>query len=210
MKPTTLPEALFYPFHLCHEETLAKLFLRFSKVHFRDFMSLQLTSMAGMTAYPDRMGDRYPELIAAGTLVQGYNVSGLLPGDVETAIDCDLKDPEWRRLFEEALRGERRFRLGLFGNDQAPRYDKVGWTAVPYTVAMVKEFCAPSASNEIAWDYGLALVKTSAALVYTYRLALVHGLQAATDSPAHFALFDLMLRRENLAVGNHLVVRKGY
>ncbi|WP_455389654.1 hypothetical protein, partial [Petrachloros mirabilis] len=115
MKPSSPPRTLFYPFHLCHEDTLVKLLLRFTTVHFRDFMALQLTPMVGMTAYVDRMGDSFPELLASGRLVQGYDVSGPLSPEVVAAIDRDLRDPAWRQLFERSLRVNRRFQQGLFG-----------------------------------------------------------------------------------------------
>ena len=86
------PHALFYPFHLCHPDTLARLLTRFATVHFRDFMALQLTPMAGMTAFQDRMGMSFPDLIESGRLVQGYDVSGPLPPTVAAAIDRDLHD----------------------------------------------------------------------------------------------------------------------
>ena len=72
-RPRT-PHALFYPFHLCHPETLARLLTRFATVHFRDFMALQLYSLSGMTAFQDRMGMSFPDLIESGRLVQGYDV----------------------------------------------------------------------------------------------------------------------------------------
>ena len=210
MKPATLSEALFYPFHLCHEETLMNLCRRFSKVHFRDFMALQLTPFTGMTAYPEQMGDSHPDLLAAGILVQGYPVSGPLADDVEAAIDRDLCDPAWRRLFDASLRNDRRFQAGLFDTGAADRLMQEPLASESYTVALVKGRLPKANYDDPASDYGVALLKTSAALVYTYRLALAHGLQAVTDSPAHFALFDRTLVREGLALGNHLVVRKGY
>ena len=89
------PHALFYPFHLCHPETLARLLTRFITVHFRDFMALQLTPMSGMTAFQDRMGMSFPNLVESGRLVQGYDVSGPLPPTVAAAFDRDLHDPLW-------------------------------------------------------------------------------------------------------------------
>ena len=65
-------DALFYPFHLCHEKTLRGLLQKFHAIHFRDFMALQLTPLTGMTAFPDRMGDYYPEELEAGNIVQGH------------------------------------------------------------------------------------------------------------------------------------------
>lgn len=210
MKPTSPPQALFYPFHLCHEDTLVKLLRRFAVVHFRDFMALRLTPMIGMTAYADRMGDSFPELLAAGRLVQGYDVSGLLPGEVIAAVDQDLKDPTWRRMFDRALRTDRRFQRGLFEAQHPLCLPDNRLETVPCYVSRVKQLCATSNADELEISYGLALAKTAASLVYTYRLALTHGLQAATDSAAHFELFERTRIRERIALSNHLIVRKGY
>lgn len=210
MKPSSPPQVLFYPFHLCHKDTLAKLLLRFATVHFRDFMALQLTPMVGMTAYADRMGDSFPELLAAGRLVQGYDVSGLLSPEVVAAIDRDLRDQAWRQLFERSLRTNQRFHQGLFGAQYLFPATLTPWDTIPFNVGQIKELCAQSTSDEFNLEYGLALVKTAASLVYTYRLALTYGLQVATDSPAHFVLFEKSRMREKLSLANHLVVRKGY
>ncbi len=210
MKPTAPPQVLFYPFHLCHEDTLTRLLLRFFSVHFRDFMALQFTPMVGMTAYADRMGDSFPELLAAGRLVQGYDVSGPLPGNVSSAVDRDLHDRTWRNIFDQALRTDRRFQRGLFElQNSAPVIDSQ-FAAAPFSVDRIKQLCSTSNDNASTLDYALALVKTSASLIYTYRLALAHGLQVATDSPVHFELFEQTCVRERIALANHLLVRKGY
>ena len=210
MKATTQPQALFYPFHLCHEETLARLLLRFSAVHFRDFMALQLTPMVGVTAYPDRMGDSFPELLAAKRIVQGYDISGPLPADVVGAVDRDLADSTWRMLFDKAFRTDHRFQRGLFDTQHPFEASDTQWDALFYDVERVKYLCASRCAPFSVAEYGLALVKTAASLVYTYRLALEHGLQSATDSAAHFQLLEHTHRRENVALPNHLILRKGY
>ena len=158
------PHTLFYPFHLCHPETLTRLLTRFATVHFRDFMALQLTPMSGVTAFQDRMGMSFQDLVESGRLVQGYDVSGPFSSLVAAAIDRDLHDPIWRATLEEGY---------LF-------------------------------------EYGLALVKTSASLVYTQTLSLTHRLQPTTDSPAHFALYTQSCIRENWLRTNHLLTRTGY
>jgi hypothetical protein len=210
MKPSSPPQALFYPFHLCHEDTLTKLLLQFATVHFRDFMALQLTPMVGMTAYADRMADSFPELLATGRLVQGYDVSGPLTPEVVAAIDRDLYDPAWRQLFDRSLRANRRFQQGLFGARYSFPATMTPWDTIPFSVGQIKDRCAQVTSDESDLEYGLALVKTAASLVYTYRLALTHGLQVATDSPTHFELFEESRLREDLSLSNHLIVRKGY
>jgi len=220
------PHALFYPFHLCHPETLARLLTRFATVHFRDFMTLQLTPMSGVTAFQDRMGMSFPDLVESGRLVQGYDVSGPLPPVVAAAIDRDLHDPLWRAHFHSALRQDRRLQRGLFEPSHSLRIsDRLvpGPAALlrlmdnsfgrqDYDLARVRALSKRSVSVEEGYhyEYGLALVKTSASLVYTQTLALAHLLQPVTDSPAHFALYAQSCIREDWPGTNHLLTRTGY
>jgi hypothetical protein len=60
------------------------------------------------------------------------------------------------------------------------------------------------------FEYGLALVKTSASLVYTQTLALAHQLQPVTDSSAHFTLYAQSCIRDSWPRANHLLLRVGY
>jgi len=214
MKRQTGPHALYYPFHLCHEETLRRLLRRFHTVHFRDFMALQLTPLCGMTAYRDRMGDDLPELVQSGRLVQGYNVSGALAPDVSPAIDRDLQDSLWRGLFHAGLRQDLRFQLGLFASRQEALLiaEKEPLQTALYSVDGLRAVAGHSYEppHGCAFEYGLALLKTSASLVYTYRLALMHNLQTVTDSAVHHSLFERSCRREGLCVDNHLLIRRGY
>jgi len=220
------PHALFYPFHLCHPDTLARLLTRFATVHFRDFMALQLTPMSGMTAFQDRMGMSFPDLIESGRLVQGYDVSGPLPPTVADAVDRDLRDPLWRARFHIALRRDRRLQHGLFEPSHSLR---IGDSLVPrpaallrlmddsfrqhaYDLGRVRALSKSSVTLEEGYhfEYGLALVKTSASLVYTQTLAMAHKLQPVTDSPAHFSLYAQSCVRENWQRTNHLLIRLGY
>lgn len=220
------PHALFYPFHLCHPETLTRLLTRFATVHFRDFMALQLTPMSGVTAFQDRMGMSFPELVESGRLVQGYDVSGPLSPLVAEAIDRDLHDPIWRAQFHAALCRDRRLQRGLFEPSHSVR---IGESLVPgpaallrlmddsfrqqdYDLAQVRTLSKRSVTLEEGYlfEYGLALVKTSASLVYTQTLALIHQLQPATDSPAHFVLYAQSCAREHWLRTNHLLTRTGY
>lgn len=220
------PHALFYPFHLCHPDSLARLLARFATVHFRDFMALQLTPMSGMTAFQDRMGMSFPDLIESGRLVQGYDVSGPLPAPVAAAIDRDLHDPLWRARFHTALRQNRRLQRGLFEPAHSLR---IGDSLVPgpaallrlmddsfrqqaYDLGQVRALSKRSVTLEEGYhyEYGLALVKTSASLVYTQTLASAHQLQPVTDSPAHFSLYAQSCVRENWLRINHLLIRVGY
>jgi len=220
------PQALFYPFHLCHPETLARLLTRFLTVHFRDFMALQLTPMSGMTAFQDRMGMSFPDLIKSGRLVQGYDVSGPFPPTVIAAVDRDLHDPLWRARFHTALRWNRRFQRGLFEPSHSLRIGDVlvpGPAALlrlmddsfkhhPYDLGWVSALSNKNLTLEEGYhyEYGLALVKTSASLVYTQSIALAHQLQPVTDSSAHFSLYAQSCVRENWSKTNHLLIRVDY
>lgn len=186
--------------------------MRFQAIHFRDFMALQLTPFSGITAFHDRMGDDLPLLVSSGRLVQGYDVSGPIPPDVAAAIDRDLDDQVWRSLFHAALREDVRFQRGLFQVPPVCLLTDDRLQSDFYSVDRVRALSAQADRpiGEGDFEYGLALVKTSASLVYTYRLALMHGLQTATDSTAHYSLFERSCRRELLSLGNHLLLRKGY
>jgi len=205
---------------------MARLLTRFASVHFRDFMALQLTPMSGMTAFQERMGSSFPDLIEAGRLVQGYDVSGPLPSAVATVIDRDLQDPIWRKLFHTALCQDRRFQRGLFEPSHSLR---IGDRLVPGPAALLRlmdisfgqqtydldlvRACANicvTLADGYDFEYGLALVKTSASLVYTQTLSLAHQIQPVTDSRAHFALYGQSCFRENWPRINHLLIRTDY
>ena len=128
-------DALYYPFHLCSEDTLMQLLHRFRTVHFRDYMALQLTPFLGTTAFQDRMGHSFPQLVAEGRLVQGYPTSGPLDDDMEHAADQDLADPVWRNLFHHSFREYRRFQRGLFDPSHGIA---IGRTMVPGPAALLQ------------------------------------------------------------------------
>jgi hypothetical protein len=224
-RPRT-PHALFYPFHLCHSETLTRLLTRFATVHFRDFMALQLSPLSGMTAFQERMGMSFPDLVESKRLVQGYDVSGPLPTIVAAVIDRDLHDSLWRARFHKALCYDRRLQRGLFEPSHGLR---IGNTLVPgpaallrlmdhsyrqraYDLDQVRALSMKDLGLEESYhyEYGMALVKTSAALVYTYTLTMAHQLQPVTDSVAHFSLYAQSCVRENWPRTNHLLIRTGY
>ena len=226
MNRSGTPQALFYPFHLCHSETLTRLLMRFATVHFRDFMALQLSPLSGMTAFQDRMGMNFPDLIESKRLVQGYDVSGPLSSIVAAVINRDLHDSLWRTRFHTALCQDRRLQRGLFdlshslriGNSLVPgpaallRLMNNSYRQRAYDLDQVKTLSMKHLSLEEGYhyEYGMALVKTSAALVYTHTLMLAHQLQPVTDSVAHFSLYAQSCVRENWPRTNHLLIRTGY
>ncbi|MGH7260740.1 MAG: hypothetical protein ACREI9_08680 [Nitrospiraceae bacterium] len=226
--PTPAPtrRALYYPFHLCHEQTLTRLLEDYGSVHFRDYMALQLTPMSGTTAYQDRMGHYHPRLVETGQIVQGYSVSGPLDADAVSAVNRDLADQTWRTVFHDGLRDDRRFQRGLF--DLSHSFAVAG-SAVPGPAALLRlleerratQACSVELVQTLsrprlapddgyAYEYALALVKTSAALVYTVRLCTQHGLGAVTDSEVHFHLLTRTCARKSLPLENRLVIRERY
>lgn len=219
-------QALYYPFHLCHERTLLRLLDTYASVHFRDYMALQLTPLTGTTAYADRMGGYHEALFNAGRIVQGYRVSGPLDAEAVNAVDRDLADDRWRSEFHRALREDRRFQRGLFdlthgmriGRNVVPgpaallRLVEEGRAGQAWTFAKLQAMngAATSLDEGYAYEYGLALVKTAAASAYTIRLCHRHGLEAVTDSQPHFQLLTRTCGRDGIALPNHWLLREGY
>jgi hypothetical protein len=223
--PAPARQALYYPFHLCREQTLTRLLAEYASVHFRDYMALQITPMTGTTAYQDRMGHYHPRLVETGRIVQGYSVSGPLDVDAVSAVNRDLADQTWRTVFHCGLRDNRRFQRGLF--DLSHSFAVAG-SAVPGPAALLRlleesrmtQACSieqlhalsracPAPDDGYAYEYVLALVKTSAALVYTVRLCRQHGLEAATDSDVHFRLLERACSRDGIPLENRLIAREG-
>jgi hypothetical protein len=218
--------ALYYPFHLCHERTLERLLTEYASVHFRDYMALQLTALSGTTASSDRMGDRFGSLVRSGRIVQGHSVSGPLDPDMVAAIDRDLGDETWRALFHNALLEDRRFQRGLFdlshgmiiGSATIPgpaaflELTEDARQRQPFTVQRVRRLSGSRGTLPEGYDYeyGLALIETSAALAYTIRLCLRHELEAVTDSAPHYALLAHTCTRDGINLDNHNLPREGY
>jgi hypothetical protein len=202
--------ACYYPFHLCSRESLDHLLSRYARVHFRDYMALQLTPMSGTMAFPDRMSDQYPDLYAQGRIVQGHNVSGPISPEIGDRIDRDLSDRDWRQIFHLALRDKSRFRRGFDerGENAARFASWLGeqWAACPMSVAEVRHMSGRKLDPEraLAFEYGMMLVQTSAALWYTIQLCQRHALEAATDSPAHERLLKQILTRDRLQLATYL------
>jgi len=218
--------ALYYPFHLCHENTLHRLLTDYGEVHFRDYMALQLTPLVGTTAFPERMGDYYPQFLEAGQIVQGHQVSGSMSPEVISAVNRDLADPPWRSIFHEALKSDHRFQRGLFdvsqikqpGSSESP--DSPGWLAFtnsdwvdrPLQVDTVQTLSRTRLSGEDGshFEYSIALIKTLAALIYTIRLCHQLNLVTVTDSASHHRLLARTCEREGIDLANSCMKREGY
>jgi hypothetical protein len=219
-------DALYYPFHLCHDQTLHQLLSNYSVVHFRDFMAVQLTPLVGTTAFPDRMGDYYPDLVKSGRIVQGHQVSGPLNPAMTTAVNRDLADPLWRSLFHEALGHDRYFQRGLvaFSQDSQGRSSVAADSAVlsalqqperefaPYTVQTLQAMSRSRMPEDktLEFEYGFGLMKTSAALLYTIQLCRQLGLTAVTDSAPHHQVLARTCQRDTVELTNFCVKREGY
>ena len=219
-------DAMYYPFHLCHERTLHQILLDYAHVHFSDFMALQFTPFMGATGFPDRMGDYYPELLASGKIIQGYDVSGPLSPSMVVAVNQDLADPLWRSIFHEALKEDRRFQRGLVAFSQ----DNQGRSTVPIDSIVLIAFQKPEREfvsysvktlqamsrrrlpehENLVFEYGFGLIKTSAALRYSIQLCRQLGLVAVTDSPGHHQLLTRTCLRDSVDLSNICVKREGY
>ena len=214
--------ALYYPFHLCHERTLEHLLKEYTVVHFRDFMALQLTPFMGTTAFPDRMGDYYPQLLEAGRIIQGHDVSGTLHPDLIAAVNHDLADPTWRSIFHEALSDDYRFQRTLFDESVIQKrsmeisflstFRTPDWQATPFSVESVKTMSRKSLphKDDPPFEYGWALVKTSAALTYTIRLCHQLHVAAVTDSASYHRLLTQSCGRQQIEISHSCIKREGY
>lgn len=218
--------ALYYPFHLCHIRTLEQILADYQTVHFRDFMALQLTQMMGTTAFPDRMGDYHPEDLHAGRIVQGYNLSGAMAPDTVLAVNRDLADMPWRTHFQEFMLKDGRFQRGLFGDPNSERTGSIHtpstpewhqfrddrWTTRLFDVKTVQGLSRQRLSGEESarFEYGWALIKTSASLIYTIQLCHQHSLAAVTDSAAHHHLLTRICERDRVTLETLCIKREGY
>ncbi len=218
--------ALYYPFHLCHVRTLEQLLARFDTIHFMDYMALRLYRFSGTTAYFDRMGDAFPDLVKSGRLVQGHQVSGSLNQEARVAINEDLGDAEWRALFHRGLREDRRFLRGLWDFSHAA---KIGPELIPGPAALLALLDERYQEEEISveqlqradgiprsveagyrLEYGSALMKTATALHHTMKLAHQLHIATVTDARIHYDLLERSCRRSGKALENILIPRHDY
>jgi len=219
-------DALYYPFHLCHDRTLKRLLADYQTVHFRDFMALQLTPFVGTTAFPDRMGDYHHELLLAGRIVQGDDVSGAMKSETVSAVNRDLGDAHWRRLFQDSLLNDHRFQWGLFADPKAasagPAEDHTDsdwlsfrggeWVDTPFQVEAIQALSRQQLHGEKSarFEYGWSLIKTAASLIYTIQLCHQRNLLAMTDSVSHYHLLQRTCERDQITLEHSCVRREGY
>ncbi len=189
-------------------------------------MALQLTPMMGTTGFPDRMGDYHPEDLQAGRIVQGHNLSGAMGPDTVVDVDRDLTDGQWRILFQGSMLKDRRFQRGLFGDPNSERTGSIetpqkpawhqfrdeDWAASPFDVKLVQTLSRQRLQGAEAaqFEYGWALIKTSASLMYTIQLCQQQSLVAVTDSSAHHNLLTRTCDRDRVTLETLCVKREGY
>ena len=185
-------------------------------------MALQLTPFMGTTAFPDRMGDYYPQLLEAGRIIQGHDVSGTLHPDVIAAVNHDLADPTWRSIFHEALSDDYRFQRTLFDESVIQKrsmeisflstFRTPDWQATPFSVESVKTLSRKSLphKDDPPFEYGWALVKTSAALTYTIQLCHQLHVAAVTDSASYHRLLTQSCGRQQIEISHSCIKREGY
>ena len=205
---TNVRSGLYYPFHLCPQESLEHFLSRYDTVHFRDYMALQLTPTSGTMAHPDRMGDTHADLLERGRIVQGHNVSGPLSPEMDRRIDRDLKDHEWREIFHFAVRNDIRFQRGLAEPGAAfDPWMPERWTHWHTTLADIRQMSCLKLDPEraVSLEYGLMLVKTSVSLWHTIQLCQRHGMDAITDSGRHDQLLQRIMKRDRMPLPTYLL-----
>ncbi|MGB0909701.1 MAG: hypothetical protein ACPGYT_05015 [Nitrospirales bacterium] len=189
-------------------------------------MALQLSPLVGSLAVSDRMGDEYPEFLATGRIVQGHSVSGVLSADIVTLVNQDLNDSCWRTSFHNALKDNHQFQRGLvtFAQDNHGRstrpvdpnallmLQQPEWELANFNVSMIKNLSEKRLSWEDnhRYEYGFALIKTSASLLYTIQLCHQMNLVAVTDSASHHQLLERTCCRDNKVIKNICIERQGY
>ena len=79
--------------------------------------------------------------------------------------------------------------------------------AALYNVALVQRLAKPTLTLDEAYqfEYGLALLKTAAAQVYTIRLSRAHNLVPVTDSHTHHVLLSQTLAREGIDLAHESI-----
>ncbi len=189
-------------------------------------MALQLTPMMGTTAFPDRMGDYHPNSLNASRIAQGYNVSGTMTHKTMTAVNRDLADLQWRNLFQKSILHDSRFQRGLFANppegtlkhtesDKDPewlQFHSKNWATESLDVEAVQSLSRRRlhGGDATRFEYGWALIKTAASLIYTIQLCQELHLTAVTDSQAHHGLLTQTCQRESMTLENICIKREGY
>ena len=189
-------------------------------------MALQLSPMVGTLAFPDRMGDDYPELLETGRIVQGHSVSGPMSPNIATAVNLDLEDPVWRSCFHEELKSDTQFQRGLvtFAQDSQGRstgpidtsalleLQRPEWEFTDFNVETIMTLSGKRLSQEdtYRYEYGFALIKTAASLLYTIQLCHQLNLVAVTDSASHHQLLTRTCQRDSIDLANNRIKREGY
>jgi hypothetical protein len=143
-----------------------------------------------------------------------------------SAVNRDLADHQWRGLFQESLLNDHRFQRGLFADPQDSKtespeaqhdpewlqFQGMEWADTPFQVETVQTLSRHRLQGKEAacFEYGWALIKTAASLIYTIQLCHRLNLVAATDSASHHRLLARTCKRDQIDLENLCVKRKGY
>ena len=188
-------------------------------------MALRLTPLMGTTAFPDRMGDYYPQYLKTGRIMQGYDLNGSMTAETTSAVNQDLSDPSWRHRFHESILNDHRFQRGLFPDPQditgptqsenSPiwlQFQEERWENELLDVEVVQALSRKRLEGQQArqFEYGWAMIKTAASLIYTIKLCHQLKLIAVTDSTAHYHLLAQTCRRDHTELENDCLKREGY
>ena len=146
--------------------------------------------------------------------------------EVVDSVNRDLADVRWRSLFHEALLSNYRFQRGLFDTSQIPQPGNpasddhsiltelalTDWVETPFDVETVQALSrsAHTPKDGARFEYGWALIKTSASLVYTIQLCQTLHLTAVTDSSAHYQLLTATCQRDGIDLTNSCLKRERY
>jgi hypothetical protein len=86
------------------------------------------------------------------------------------------------------------------------------WAKAPFQVETVQALSQHRLKGEeIAhFEYGWALIKTAASLIYTIQLCHQLNVSAVTDSSSHYHLLAHTCEREQISLIHTCVKREGY
>ena len=156
----------------------------------------------------------------------GHNVSGPLAPDMVLDINRDLADPQWRSSFQKFILNDSRFQHGLFADSQEGISEHSGYPPKPEWLQFRDiEWATRSIDVETTqalsrqrlhgtdaaqFEYGWALIKTAASLIYTIQITQQRNLVAVTDSSAHHHLLAWTCERDGITLKNICVKREGY
>jgi hypothetical protein len=194
---------LYYPNSDCQPLSLAKAILVFDEVTFFDHPSINFAKV-GTVGHPSGM--RHPAHLLKE---EGYQINiiepkgGPIEGELESIIDADLDNDEYRQIFFRLLRNDQSFLMnkgqngnyGKYGDGEAYRQGLLGVTdaEVPRTSADIRSF-DPVDGIPPAISIAMSMAADSYKLNFSTYLAAQKGIHLFGDSKGMDMLLNAKLK----------------